>query len=271
MVLLVVGFRIAFRLSFLLSQRSMASAYTYGLIGRWLSHSFSPRFFAKKFAEQPEEQLTYGLFEIESIAELPKLMADQPTLRGLNVTFPYKKEVCAYVDELHPLARRTASANALHRLPDGRWRGYNTDYTGFVDTLALLPDGDWRQRPALICGQGGAGRAVGAALQDIGLRPQWVSRRPGADLTYQDLQSAPELLQTFGLIVQATPLGTYPSDEAPSLPYSALLSRQLLYDLAYNPPETPFLRAGRERKCHTINGEAMLYAQAEESWRIWQT
>ena len=167
-----------------------------------------------------------------------------------------------------PLAKRIGAVNVLKRLPNGRWRGYNTDHFGFSSTLKLLPKGKWQQRPALICGRGGAGLAVGHALLDTGIRPHWVSRQ--GKLRYEMLQSTPDFFRTFGLIVQATPLGTYPNTESPPLPYAELQREQLLYDLVYNPAETLFLREGHSRGCYTINGEAMLYAQAEESWRIWQ-
>lgn len=248
------------------------SLYTYGLVGKRLSHSFSARFFAEKWAQYSEKKLSYALFELAQIDDLPTLWAGQPALQGLNVTFPYKEVVCAYVDELDPLAQRIGAINVLKKLPNGRWRGYNTDYMGFKNTLALLPKGDWQKRPALICGKGGAGKAVGLALQDIGIRPYWVSRENRkTDLSYTDLQTTPGRLRDFGLLVQATPLGTHPNTEAPLLPYEQLQKRQLLYDLAYNPSLTPFLRMGIERGCYTKNGINMLYAQAEEAWKIWQT
>ena len=247
------------------------SLYTHGLLGLRLSHSFSERFFSSKFAAHSSLGFSYGLFELKSIKELAILWQHQPLLRGLNVTFPYKESVCDYLDELHPLAERIGAVNVLKKLPDGRWKGYNTDYAGFGSTLSSLPREVWQRSMALICGTGGSAKAVGAFLEDVSIRVEWVSRQSHrSNISYEYLQSHPDCLREFALVVQATPLGTLPNQEAPFLPYEYLSGSQFLYDLAYNPPKTPFLRQGEAKGCLTKNGLDMLYAQAEESWQIWK-
>ena len=245
--------------------------YTHGLIGKCLVHSQSPRLFATKFAQCPEKSYAYGLFELDKIADLAALWEIHPTLRALNVTFPYKMSVCDYVDVLDPIAARIGAVNVLKKLPNGRVFGYNTDYIGFSDTLHLLPGSLWKEQKALICGQGGAGRAVKLALEAMGIQVCSISRTEGrGDLTYATLASNPSQLHRFGLLVQATPLGTYPNTESPPLPYDALNSSHLLYDLAYNPPKTPFLQEGEKKHCYTKNGNEMLAIQAEAAWQIWE-
>ena len=247
------------------------SSYTHGLLGVRLGHSFSARFFEETFAQHPHLGFSYGLFELEDINELPELLRAHPLLQGLNVTFPFKESVCAYVDELHPLAARIGAVNVLKKQRDGRWVGYNTDYAGFGRTLFELPVSVWSSSSALICGTGGAAKAVGTLLKDVGMRVCVLSRaRSRADMTYEAICAAPTQSQDFALWVQATPLGTYPNEELPQLPYTYAQPGQFFYDLAYNPEQTPFLREGIKQGCHTKNGLEMLYAQAKESWLIWE-
>ena len=79
-----------------------------------------------------------------------------------------------------------------------------------------------------------------------------------------------EIIKTHPLIVNCTPLGTFPkTDECPDLPYEAIGSSHFLFDLVYNPPLTRFLDYGRQRGARILNGHVMFVEQAEASWRIW--
>ena len=135
----------------------------------------------------------------------------------------------------------------------------------FLGTLRHL-----NLRTALIIGRGGAGRAAALAFGRQG-RVSFLSRKPqhpNDTLATHDL--SPEKLKTYDIIIQATPLGTPPYEkEAPAIPYDALLARQCLYDMAYNPPLSPFLKKGIAQGCFIKNGLEMLYLQAEASWEVW--
>ncbi len=241
----------------------------FGLIGRTLQHSFSQTYFTQKFYSQGlTDDHRYDLFELADIHELPALLRAHPHLVGLNVTVPYKEAVMSYLDELAPSAARVGAVNVIERLADGRLRGHNTDIVGFRDSLRQFFPGTADGR-ALVLGAGGAAKAVVVALNDLGIGYWTVTRDPLASgLTYDEL--TPTLLAAHTLVINATPLGTFPNiDECPRLPYAALGPRHYLYDLVYNPSETLFMAKGREAGAHTKNGFEMLERQAEAAWDIW--
>ncbi|MCC3151937.1 shikimate dehydrogenase [Hymenobacter sp. BT770] len=241
----------------------------FGLIGRTLSHSFSQTFFTQKFYSLGLAEHQYDLFELATIGELPGLLAAHPYLVGLNVTVPYKETVVPYLDDLAPSASRVGAVNVIERTATGRLVGHNTDYIGFRNSLlAFFPHRGEAAR-ALVLGAGGAAKAVEVALQELGI-PYWnVTRDPlGPGLTYDDI--TPQLLAAHPLIVNATPVGTFPNvDQCPRLPYEALTERHYLYDLVYNPMETLFMAKGKEAGAQVKNGFEMLCMQAEAAWDIW--
>ena len=123
---------------------------------------------------------------------------------------------------------------------------------------------------ALILGTGGASKAVEFVLKEIGINVHFVSRteKEGNYLTYEELNEF--AIKHFKLIVNCTPLGTYPNiEEKPNLPYSCITEDHLLYDLIYNPEQTEFLRLGKVKNSLAVNGLSMLKHQAEKAWEIW--
>ncbi len=124
--------------------------------------------------------------------------------------------------------------------------GYNTDYTGFKNSLNPILKADVH-RKALILGTGGASKAVAQALKDLNIDWTYVSRSKGDNrLTYNELTSA--IILDHKLIVNASPVGTFPDvDNCPDIPYQYLTTGHLLYDLVYNPETTLFLKKGGER------------------------
>lgn len=238
----------------------------FGLIGKPLTHSFSGKYFANKFNQEGIIDCRYELFPLEQIDDLPALLRANPGLRGLNVTIPYKQSVMAYLDE-HHIPSAIGACNCIS-IRHGRCIGYNTDWVGFE--RSLLPLLEPRHRAALVLGNGGAALAVRYVLQKNGIPYTLVGRKHSEEisLTYEELNET--VLQAHQLLVNTTPLGTYPAVETcPHLPYKAIGPQHLLYDLVYNPAKTLFLQKGEERGARIKNGEEMLVLQAEESWRIW--
>lgn len=236
----------------------------FGLIGYPLGHSFSKKYFTKKFLDEGITDCRYELFPIESILEFPSLVARHPELCGLNVTIPYKEQVMPYLDDPGETAVIGACNCILVR--DGRLYGYNTDVAGFRESFrpGLRPT----DKNALILGTGGASKAVAYALGQLGIAYKYVSRGGGDALRYEDV--TPALLAVYTVIINCSPVGTYPNiAEAPNLPYAALSSRHYLYDLVYNPERTLFLAEGEGRGAVIRNGFDMLRLQAEEGWKIW--
>lgn len=241
----------------------------FGLIGRSLSHSFSQTYFTQKFYGLGLADYRYELFELASAHELPALLARQPHLAGLNVTIPYKEQMWPYLTEVASSAARVGAVNVIEFRADGSLIGHNTDYVGFRESLRTFFPVPAPGARALVLGTGGAAKAVGVALQELGIAYRQVSRDAlGPHLTYAEL--TPEVLAAHSLLINTTPLGTYPDvATCPPLPYAALTPQHYLYDLVYNPSETLFLQKGREAGAHTKNGSDMLERQAEAAWAIW--
>ena len=243
---------------------------TYGLIGWPLGHSFSAGYFQQKFQKEGIDA-EYLNFEIPEVADyLPKLLSQHPTLRGLNVTIPHKQAVMPFLDELSDEARIIGAVNVIsvkHTADGYRLVGYNSDIVGFTRSIRpLLTD---FHRHALVLGTGGASKAVVRGLERLGIEPILVSRTPSeGQLAYGDI--TPQLLKTYTVIVNCSPVGMHPHvDECPPLPYDALTPDHLLYDLVYNPLETKFLKQGAEHGAVTKNGLEMLHLQADASWDFW--
>ncbi|GAA4462301.1 shikimate dehydrogenase [Nemorincola caseinilytica] len=237
----------------------------YGLIGYPLSHSFSPAYFRKKFAEMQIACL-YEAYPIADIAELPGLLAAHPHISGLNVTIPYKESVLPHLHEIDEMVAVTGACNCIS-IKDGYRKGYNTDVTGFEQSLIplLRP----QHNMALILGNGGASKAVRYVLTQLGI-PYSVVSRDGSRQTIGYTTLTPAIIDAHKLIINTTPLGMYPDvAAAPPIPYDSIGDQHLLYDLIYNPEETQFLANGRERGAVTKNGFEMLVLQAEASWDIW--
>ena len=241
----------------------------FGLIGKSLSHSFSRRLFEEKFAREGTGDAVYSLFEIADIRLFPDFLNERPDLLGLNVTIPYKRSVIPFLNELSEEAASVGAVNTiLIQHIDGKvhTKGFNTDIIGFQRSLQgmAIPDS------ALILGTGGAAAAVTHVLERQGCRCAAVSRKAERGLAYPTLTT--DDVAAHKLIVNCTPLGTWPKpDEKPDIPYDGISGSHLLYDLVYNPPETAFLKEGSLRGAKTRNGLAMLHAQAEAAWQIWNT
>ncbi len=275
---------------------------TYGLIGYPLGHSFSRKFFTEKF-EKEGIDAQYLNFEIPSIEEFPEIIKNNPELRGLNVTIPYKQQVMQYLDEISEEAKAIGAVNVVRierpspqpspimgretmrnagNKPDGlpikgdmseglrgSLIGYNSDVIGFVESIKPLLKP--HHKKALILGTGGASKAIRYGLEEkLGMETLFVSRsaREGM-ITYEEVTA--EVLKEYEVIVNCSPVGMYPHvDECPALPYEAMNENNLLYDLVYNPLETLFMKKGAEQGATVKNGLEMLHLQAIASWKFWE-
>lgn len=244
-------------------------AKLYGLIGYPLGHSFSQDYFNKMF-ESEGIDAGYLNFELPDIGDLMEAIAQYPNLYGLNVTIPYKEQVIPYMDEMDSVAAEIGAVNVIKFYGSGtnlRLKGYNSDVIGFTDSIA--PFINDKRKKALVLGTGGAAKAVCYGLRQLGLEVQSVSRtsRPGV-ISYGEI--TPETVADHKVIVNTTPLGMYPHvDSCPDIPYSALTSDHLCYDLLYNPDTTLFMRKAAEHGAETKNGLEMLLLQAFAAWQIW--
>lgn len=245
----------------------------YGLIGKSLKHSFSKQYFTEKFQRENIADSQYELFELASADQVKTLIENNPDLRGLNVTIPYKQDIYALVDSLDmQSAGKIGAVNTIKIFKDGTTKGYNSDYYGFRQSLKEWLDKlnyDIYGVSALVLGTGGASKAVVVALQDMQIPYQWVSRNKSENtISYTELTQS--TIENHKLIINTTPLGMYPATEDfPPIPYQYLGNDHLLYDLVYNPLETKFMQMGKAQGAQVMNGLEMLYMQAEKSWEIW--
>ena len=249
-------------------QKKQEGRRSFGLLGKQISYSFSRAYFSDKFEKLNLVDCSYENFDLESISELEDLLKERSDLAGLNVTIPYKEAVIPFLDELDPEAAEIGAVNTIKFLESGGLKGYNTDCYGFE--ASLKPHLNSKPKKALILGTGGASKAIDYVLKKLGMSTLFVSRNPQGrnQIGYHELSS--ELLDDSKIIVNCTPLGTFPNvDQKPNIPYQYLNENHLLYDLIYNPEKTAFLKEGEEKGAQIKNGLEMLIGQAEEAWRIW--
>ena len=240
----------------------------FGLIGFPLSHSFSKGYFANRFTSENILDAHYENYPIESIDLFLDLWKNNPSLKGLNVTIPYKKLVIPFLEHSSSVVQSIQACNCI-KLHQGALYGYNTDVIGFEKSL--LPYLQPHHQKALIFGTGGAAAAVEWVLQNLGIAYQLVSRTASEGcITYASL--TPDVIEAHTLLIHTSPVGMFPKiEEAPNLPYEAITSKHHLYDLVYNPAVTQFLAKGAAQGATTQNGLEMLHLQADASWEIWNS
>lgn len=241
----------------------------YGIIGYPLGHSFSPGFFNEKFRNEGIDAV-YERYELSQIDLLPEIIASNPELCGLNVTIPYKQQIMQYLDELSEEAREIGAVNVVKVTHNGKnvhLKGFNSDVIGFSRSIEPLLEK--HHKKALILGTGGAAQAIDYGLKQLGLETIKVSRYERPDTIQYD-KITPDVIREYKVIINCTPIGMYPNtEECPNLPYEAMDSQHLLYDLIYNPDTTLFMKKGMERGAVVKNGLEMLLLQAYASWEFW--
>lgn len=252
------------------------STTDYGLIGHPLTHSFSKMFFTRFFAEEGLG-MSYDNFDLPVLdaAALYSLVLLNPRLKGLNVTAPYKQQIIQFLDSVEGIAADIEAVNCVRVVRDDdsgrviRLEGYNTDVEGFTRAIAPMLRGVGC-RLALVLGTGGASLAAVQGLIDLDFTVLRVSRSPlgTGTIAYSDVSSG--LMQSVGVVVNCTPLGTYPAvDTVPPFPFDTVLPGTVCFDMVYNPEETLFMKKAAARGAVVSNGFDMLCYQAIASWRIW--
>ncbi|WP_339836241.1 shikimate dehydrogenase [uncultured Flavobacterium sp.] len=239
----------------------------YGLVGKDISYSFSKKHFTEKFTAYHFDNCEYLNFDISSIKEFPEIFAKNKGLKGLNVTIPYKEEIIPYLDSLSKNAKKIGSVNTIVINKQKKLIGYNTDFYGFKKSLKPLLES--HHTKALILGTGGASKGIAFALKKLNIEYDFVSRNPNEfQISYDEIDSA--LFEDYSIIINTTPVGTFPNiEDCPKFDYSLLSKKHIAFDLVYNPEESMFLKKAKEQGAITKNGYDMLVFQAEKSWKIW--
>jgi shikimate dehydrogenase len=256
-----------------------------GIIGDPIEHTMSPAMHNAAFQTLGLDY-TYVPFRVKSL-ELKKAIEGIRglNLRGLNVTIPHKVAVMQFLDRIDPLAEKIGAVNTIVN-DDGILSGYNTDATGFLQTLHDK-DVDPEDKKVLLLGAGGAARAIGNVLAGEKARITILNRRQelswaedlahlltrhyGAkvnigELTPENLQRA---IEGVDIVVNSTSLGMSPDDDQTPVPADLLGASLTVFDVVYNPYETRLLREAKAAGAKTINGLEMLVRQGAIAFEKW--
>lgn len=260
------------------------------VIGHPIAHSISPQMHNAAlgnmaFNDPQYELWKYFRFDIPPalLEEALKIFHDKQFL-GLNLTIPHKIEALDYIIDIDPEAEIMGAVNTL-KWTDKGYKGYNTDGFGIENGIFKALELKISEQPIILLGAGGAAR--GAAVQFIkaGCPQLWIGNRNqdnlnalvkeiasmamttpihGFDITQPPYEELPQ----EGILVNATSLGLKKGDSAPINPKNLSASLKV-YDMIYNPKETPLLALCREKGMVGANGLSMLVFQGLKSLEIW--
>lgn len=255
-----------------------------GLVGRGIGLSRSPRMHEAEGAH-------FGLRYVYRLLDTDLMGEPRPTLAevlraaeiagfaGVNVTYPYKREAMAFLDELSGTARAAGAVNTVVLRGNKRF-GHNTDCWGFRESFRRGMQ-DAPRDSVLLLGAGGAGGAVANALLDEGVGRLMIAdvdrgvaaelrtrlaERAGPDQVElaEDVAAAMDAVDG---IVNATPVGMAHMPGSP-VPLDLLTSGLWVADIVYFPIETELLRAARERGCRVLPGAGMAVFQAVRAFEL---
>jgi 3-dehydroquinate dehydratase/shikimate dehydrogenase len=241
----------------------------YGVVGKPLEHSLSPRIHNAAFAARGKDAVFLPL-EAADFDDFLQFHASVP-LQGAAVTMPYKEAARALVHRMSAAARQTGAVNTL-LWKDKLWKGENTDVEGFLRPLRrrMVP----AKIRAVVLGTGGAARAVIHALRSHGADVGVVGRSPAKARSlageFQVEHAVWDRIEDlrWDLLVNATPVGLYPDIDRSPMPSEALTG-DWVYDLICNPARTRLLREAADRGCKTIAGSEMFLGQAWQQQYLW--
>lgn len=261
-----------------------------GLIGFPLGHSLSPAMHRAALSESGLEG-EYELLEtpIGDIENRVKYLKDND-YRGFNVTIPHKIRIMQFLDEIDDFAQKVGAVNTVVINRDKKMSGYNTDVYGFIQAIPLEIREKFKNKKAVILGSGGAARAVGAGIAEMGLSELDIitlpSEIPNAEKIKELINSNyPELkincaalsdiinLADASFVVNATPVGMEGKFRGIS-PLSektldTLPSDTFIYDIIYKPQKTKLLELSEKRGFKTLSGLDMLILQGARGFSLW--
>lgn len=225
----------------------------FGVLGKSLPHTYSPRIH-KSFADYEYTILERTEDEVRAIFNRKN---SSEKLEGFNVTIPYKKLACSLCKELSDEAQAIGAVNTVVALPDGGFKGYNTDVYGFVYMLRQTKI-DVNAKKCLVLGTGGASVAIAYALEKLkAARIDFCSRT--GDINYENVYTVQSDVE---IIVNTTPVGMFPNIDDSPIDLSRFPKLYAVADIVYNPSRTRFLQQAEQLGVKHAGGLYMLVAQA---------
>lgn len=247
-----------------------AATKVYGVAGNPIKSSLSPIMMNTAFRRETVNAV-YLALQTAKVSDLLKLVQEIP-IQGLSVTMPHKQEIMAHLENTDPLSAKIGACNTVLRAQDGKLYGFNTDVAGIVGPLEKRMS--LRGAKALVLGAGGAARAAVFGLRDKGAdvfilnrtaeTAQKLARQSGSKTIKKDaLAKTP-----FDVVINATPIGMAGQKGTPLLEAKDL-NTKLVFDLVYNPIETPLIRLARQQGIAFITGVEMFVQQGARQFEIW--
>nr|WP_232324905.1 shikimate dehydrogenase [Halobacillus mangrovi] len=253
-----------------------------GLIGHPVGHSMSP-WIHGKLLDQQNLQGSYELFDLEPEEFDQQIQSPEiKKLDGFNVTVPFKEKIIPYLAGLDETAKEMGAVNTVKNTSEG-WIGYNTDGTGFADSLTNdYPDSLKGNTRILLLGSGGASRGIFHALAKKEVAAIDIANRTtqrAIDIiqegsqkiksTVLTLDEASEHLSKYDVVIQTTTVGMSPNDDQLIIPVDHLTKGTIVSDIVYRPMKTRFLQEAKKRGARLHFGHQMLLQQAVYSFKIW--
>ncbi|TCW37289.1 shikimate dehydrogenase [Thermohydrogenium kirishiense] len=253
----------------------------YGIIGHPIGHSLSP-FIHNAAFESVNLNSVYVSFDVHEENLKDAILGIKALgIKGINVTVPHKENVMKYLDYISDEAKLIGAVNTIKN-NNGILEGYNTDVTGFTESLKehdIVVEG----KNAVILGAGGAARAVAVGLSLTGVKSIMIANRSKEkarnlsnyiknnlginciDVTYDDLNQ----LEEIDILVNVTSVGMFPDINLSPVDESIAVKAKFVYDIIYNPEKTQLLSYAEKHKIRNLNGFDMLINQANHSFKIW--
>jgi 3-dehydroquinate dehydratase/shikimate dehydrogenase len=247
-----------------------AATKVYGVVGNPVKHSMSPAMINAAFRRETVNAV-YLALQTSDLKDLIKLVQDIP-LQGLSVTMPFKQEILPFLENSDPLTQKIGACNTILRAQDGKLYGFNTDVAGI--TVPLERRMPLKGAKVLLLGAGGSARAAAFGLKEKGAEVHILNRTPETAVKLAKQAGAKVIKRealaktTFDIVINSTPVGMAGNKGAQLLSADEL-NAKLVFDLVYNPIETPLIRLARQKGIPIVTGVEMFVQQGARQFEIW--
>ncbi len=247
-----------------------AATKVYGVAGNPVNKSLSPIMMNTAFRRETVNAV-YLALQTAKVADLVSLIEQIP-IQGVSVTMPHKQAILEHLEHMDPLSRKIGAANTILRAQDGKLYGFNTDVAGIIAPLEKRMS--LQGAKVLVLGAGGTGRAAVFGLREKGADVFILNRTPETATKLARQASARSIKRdaiaktSFDVIINATPVGMSGQKGAQILGPNDLKTK-LVFDLVYNPIDTPLIRAARQQGINVITGVEMFVQQGARQFEIW--